>query len=364
MIIFGKAEKSMYSYSTKIRNIGIHLFGCIAFLLLPLIASPRASIFQLNGFGEPELRGIISSALLIVVFYLNYYLLIPSFFGKKKYLFWLLLMIACFAITLIAPNYLIPETRHMPYFNPDMRPQRPFDMPFKPKHSFSFFLGFQLMETLLKFLIVIGLSLLLKTNEWWKKTREEKRLAELEALKSQLSPHFLFNTLNGIYALALENSDKTANAIVRLSGLMRYNISEIQKDTVPLQNEIDYINNYIELQKMRLGDTVKIFFQTEQADPEIPIAPLLLISFVENAFKYGINPEHSSEISIRLTSTPENLCFFVSNYKSKMPDKHLKNETGINNVKRRLELLYPERHQLNIRDSDKKYEVELKLDLS
>lgn len=142
------------------------------------------------------------------------------------------------------------------------------------------------------FILVLVCALLLKTNQRWRKLRQEKLETELSYLKAQINPHFLFNTLNSIYALAIEKSDYTATAVVKLSGMMRYIISESHKHFVSLEKEISYINDYIELQKFRLGGTVKIHYSLQGHYPGKEIAPLILITFVENAFKYGLTPKN------------------------------------------------------------------------
>ncbi len=360
----------MHRKASMLLRISIHVLSCIAFLLIPILASPRASLFDWKSISTPELRGLISSGLLIILFYLNYYLFIPLFFRKKQFYIWFLLASFAFLLILFLSQTVIPD-RNNSFNRPHPHPRselreggsnsRIMLPPMKPVHKSSAFKGFQLIENVLKFLIVYGLSLLLRTNEWWRQSREEKRKAELESLKLQVNPHFLFNTLNGIYALALEKSEKTSEAIIRLSGLMRYNISEIQKDMVPLKNEIDYLRDYIDLQRMRLENTVNILFDAENINPDMPIAPLLLISFVENAFKYGINPEQVSEIFILISCARDTFLLQVINEKVHVQNSDLKNETGIVNVRRRLDLLYPDQHELNITETDNKYVVELKL---
>ena len=151
------------------------------------------------------------------------------------------------------------------------------------------------------FLTALFVFLSLRINKQLKQTEEDKLNTELSYLKAQINPHFLFNTLNSIYSLAItENADQTSSAIVKLSGMMRYVISEANKDFVSLEKEVNYVKDYIEMQKLRLGNTVKI-------DPSVSghyfikkIAPLMLISFIENAFKHGVNAEAHSVILIEL----------------------------------------------------------------
>ncbi|MGC3979417.1 MAG: histidine kinase [Paludibacteraceae bacterium] len=241
-------------------------------------------------------------------------------------------------------------------------------MPFRvPPHDMQnnnsiehFMRTFQFQELILKFTFVLLLSFLLKTNELWKETREEKRKAELAFLKSQVNPHFLFNTLNGIYALSLEESQKTPEAIVKLSELMRYVVVEIEKEYVLLKNEIDYLQNYIDLQRMRLGNTVKINLDSSDIEPQMKISPLLFIFFVENAFKYGVNTSKVSEIDIQFKSIGNDLYFKSKNeIGNKKADNTI--QKGLENVIRRLELIYPQRHMLKTTYNENEYIVELSI---
>lgn len=353
----------MYNKKSSIVSVSIHVLSCIAILLIPLIASPRASIFDLQGFDSPEIRGLISSALLILCFYLNYYYLIPRFFQRKQYLLWGIITFFCFFVVLLLPVLIIPDINPPHHFYSDFAPfdSSSFFPHHKPEHEHSILGGFQLAETILKFLIVYALSLLLRTNEWWRKSQEEKRKAELLSLKSQVNPHFLFNTLNGIYALALDKSEKTASTIIKLSDMMRYNISEIQQDKVTLVKEINYLKDYIDLQKMRLENTVEVQFKISDIDENVLIAPLMLIPFVENAFKYGVSSTRRSTIYFELKYHKGEVSFVAKNDKAVINNKDMKNETGINNVKRRLELTYPDSYQLKITETEQIYHVELKI---
>jgi len=236
-------------------------------------------------------------------------------------------------------------------------------LPRQPFHDHSVFRSFRIEESLTKFLVVLVLSLLLRTSELWKKSQEEKQKAELSYLKSQVNPHFLFNTLNGIYSLALDESKKTPDAIVRLSELMRYVITDISKDYVPLQQEIEHLMNYVELQKLRLEETVKINFDVTDQTEGLLIAPLLLIPFVENAFKYGINSKSISQIDIKLFVEKDRMEFQVKNKIEPFPGLSAQTGTGLENVKKRLELTYPGNFELAIHDNHQDFNVILILKL-
>ncbi|MEI8085764.1 MAG: histidine kinase [Paludibacter sp.] len=346
-------------------KISINLVSCFGLLMLPLIGSPRASVFDSLSIGSPEITGLIGSALLILYYYANYYVFIPRLFLQKKYILWSIIAITSFLFVLFVPHLFSQDIEihqelksNFPgHFHPH------FHGGFRSEHH-SFYRSYQFQETLLKFIVVFVLSLLLRTRELWKQSQKEKRDAELSFLKSQVNPHFLFNTLNGIYALSLEESKKTPDAIVKLSELMRYVISEINKDVVPLKNEIYYLQNYIDLQKLRLEDTVDVKFEISNFKDELQIAPLLLIPFVENAFKYGVNPESNSYIEIKLLLVENEMEFSVTNKKVALPNLFIQNGTGLANVKRRLVLMYPAAYKLQIDETEQDYGIKLNLKLS
>jgi sensor histidine kinase YesM len=220
------------------------------------------------------------------------------------------------------------------------------------------------------FCATVFVSLALKINNRWQESEKQKLDAELSFLKAQINPHFLFNTLNSIYTLAVKKSDLTASAIVKLSGMMRYVITEAQTEFVSLNKELLYVSNYIDLQKIRLGNTVIVEFEptleNEDTDGQfVPIAPLVLIPFVENAFKYGVNPEEPSLIRILLTLDGQTLS--LSTYNRIFAIPHTTDDTssglGIANVRKRLELIYPERHSLEITRTESDFTVQLSLRL-
>ncbi|MCF0055651.1 sensor histidine kinase [Dyadobacter sp. CY356] len=225
--------------------------------------------------------------------------------------------------------------------------------------------GFDNSQTLFLFLVGLVVSFALKINDRLKRSEQEKLHTELSFLKAQINPHFLFNTLNSIYSLAIEKSDRTADAVVMLSSLMRYVIRDAKESLVPLHKEIEYIKNYISLQKFRLDDTVLIDLKVDGNFLNKQIAPLILISFIENAFKYGVNPEQQSFIKIAILINHDDLILHV--YNGKVRINHPEESTGgigINNTRTRLQLLYPAKHQLTIQDNNKNFVIDLKLNLA
>lgn len=190
--------------------------------------------------------------------------------------------------------------------------------------------------------------------------KTEKISAELAFLKSQLNPHFLFNTINNIYTLTYQKSEKAPDAMLKLSEIMQYMLYESNEAFVDLEKEVRYLYNIIELQKMRYSDDVFLDVQLLGDFHNKKIAPLLLAPFVENAFKHGDLSDAGFPMHIYLFIKQENLHFVVENKKSKQNKDEL-GGVGLNNVKRRLELLYPDNHSLEITEDEDLYRSELNL---
>lgn len=207
---------------------------------------------------------------------------------------------------------------------------------------------------------------------WFQKEQEafvlaqEKTNAELKFLKSQIQPHFFFNTLNTLYGLTLTNSKKAPELVLKLSDLMRYMLYETRADKVPLKKEVQYLKNYIELEKMRFGDRFNVQFIVNGALNGQQIPPMLLLPFVENAFKHSLTEgENSAFIAIDLTIDTYNLSFKVENTIAK--NKHSIKEAGgigLENVQKRLDLLFPKKHHLKILAEQDLYLISLRIPLS
>ncbi|WP_143592183.1 sensor histidine kinase [Tenacibaculum holothuriorum] len=195
------------------------------------------------------------------------------------------------------------------------------------------------------------------------KLNEQKKIAELTALKNQLNPHFLFNTLNNLYALAFKKSDRTMLVIQKLSEILDYTLYGCNEKYVPIRKEVDLIENYLALEKVRYDDRVSISFKKE-VSKEGKIAPLLLLTFIENAFKHGVSQElTNATINIELTQKNKEIDFKIENTKPKPSglSNTYKEEIGLKNVKKQLNLLYQNNHSLNINEEINWYKVHLKL---
>lgn len=190
----------------------------------------------------------------------------------------------------------------------------------------------------------------------------QRQASELALLRSQVNPHFLFNTLNNIYSLVYKKSDLAPAAVMKLSSVMRYMFFDASADKVPLDKELDYLKSFIELQKLRISHPDFVSLQIEGNPEGHLIAPMLLISFVENAFKHS-SKLHSPGIIIRLFAGKEGIVFSVVNYlkRTKLPESEIYSGIGLANIRRRLELTYPGRHKLTITQNEEQFSVNLEI---
>jgi LytS/YehU family sensor histidine kinase len=221
-----------------------------------------------------------------------------------------------------------------------------------------------IVNALLLWLLSIVSSVLWTAYNRLKQTESEKLSAQIASLKSQINPHFLFNTLNNIYATAIDTSPKAADMVDKLSEMMRYTMKDTQQDFVLLEDEINYISNYIELQKLRLDKSVRLEYHTLESTPSLQIAPMLLIPFIENAFKHGVNSEQKSNLRIELTMDRSELQLSVINNKVNMQrDISYNSGLGIETTKRRLNLIYPSKHLLVVNENEKEFAISLHINL-
>jgi LytS/YehU family sensor histidine kinase len=239
-------------------------------------------------------------------------------------------------------------------------------LPFPPSPVFGMVLARlgSIVFFLLAFIISSSISIVNELFSAWAKQKEievEKSNAELAFLQSQVNPHFLFNTLYSIYSLALNKSDKAPEAILKLSDMMRFVLTEAQVDFIPIEKEIDYIKKYIELQQLRISEKTKVNFEVNGDYMNKQIAPLLLVPFVENAFKYGVSSHYATTIDIVLNLSPSSLAFMVANNTFDRKDKNEKNHIGIENVKKRLQLFYRNKHSIEIMEKENRFVVSLKI---
>lgn len=228
---------------------------------------------------------------------------------------------------------------------------------------------FSMWEISLFFVVYTGLSTLLKLSKSWSKANELQHQlvqVELKALKSQLNPHFLFNTLNGIYAMSLNSDTRLPDTVLRLSNLMRYFLYDTREELVPLAKEWEMIRGYVALQQLRSGEELDVKMMVEGDLDEQLVPPMLLITFLENAFKHGAKG-NTGQVKIKgvLTLKPGRLHFELSNTQGSVDDIEPEDYRGLGlqNVRRRLELLYPQRHLLTVASKEDNFVIILEIEL-
>lgn len=341
------------------KDIIRHGLFWLAYILYQAVTYKWNNVDEL-GFQLPPQIIAITVPLTIVITYINLWVAMPWLYNRRRYvlygIFFLLLISVGGVLTrLFTHLFVLPwEQVHDP-----ARYQleiKTFWIPIRITR-----LSFE-MGTILAITMVFQL---MKDNilreKHLRQIEKEKFTAELNLLKAQINPHFLFNTFNSLYALTLNKSDMAPGLVLRLSQLMHYMLYSTSGDVVSLNNEISYLKDYISIEQTRFADRVDISFQCAGVNADVKIAPLLLLPFVENAFKHGVE-EESGWITINLNYLNAHLYFKVENsYVAKpIPSK---SGLGLANVQKRLELLYPGKYHLSLTKNDESFEAELKIDL-
>ncbi len=298
----------------------------------------------------------------IITAYVCLYLLVPKFLNTKKtvlFVLWLVILLtSMFALYIVMHMYFY-EPKYYEFYS-EVSKKYAEESYWERITNFSLF-----FSKAIKFLTPTALLLMArfyKNQQKYLKLNEQKKTAELTALKHQLNPHFLFNTLNNLYALALKKSDQTPEVIEKLSDMLDYMLYRTNETFVSLQKEIELIENYLSLEKVRYGKRVKISFENTIKE-DVKIAPLLLLTFIENAFKHGVSQElKKAYITIVITVENNQILFSIENSKSKTPiEKGNEECIGLKNVKKQLELLYSGNYNLEVIDKTESYKVILKL---
>ena len=274
---------------------------------------------------------------------------LPSLFMQKKYAQAILIIIALLFITEMMSRFPLPEASSAKLYE-------------ARKHL-------RMQTVWFFFLVVTGFSLAIElVFELFKQIllkheiEAEKNKAELALYKSQIDPHFLFNTLNSLYGLVISHSEHSESAFIKFSDILKYMYSQADSDTIDIKSELSYIQQYVDLQKLRLNSHTQVNLYYSVEDDYIQIAPMILITFIENAFKYGTSSDEDCLIDIRLNESDGIVHFEVKNdIKHKRQDN--RPTIGISNCRKRLELLYPDKHHLTISEDGQQFIVSLTLDL-
>ena len=341
-------------YKSKKITVLSHLLVWLVLLSLPYILS----------YGqEPEIERLISHFWIplffsAMVFYLNYFVLIDQFLFPKK-----MIQFIIFNILVISFFVILNEVLESTFFQDVLRKPKDQNQP-----PFIMFIYIQSLSYLAPLLF----SVAIKTTERWVKTEAERKEAaniklksELQHLHYQLQPHFFFNSLNNIYAMVDISPDQAKTSIHSLSKLMRYMLYETNMEFVPLSKEIDFLQKYIDLMKLRVSDKTEVTYHFPKLETGIQIAPLLFISLIENAFKHGVSASKESKIIIIMAREENTVLFTIENdYFPKNTDDKSGSGIGLENLERRLELLYPKKHTFEHIINNDRFLVNLKIETS
>lgn len=325
----------------------MHIIVWTMIFLLPYVFNTWDEKGETSSVDPYRSINTVTNFLWMGLFYLNAYVLIPRLSYKRKYLQYALVLIASFCIIMLLHGALF----------------RPFVL----GRTFNFMSSS--VHNIIPFLFTIFVSATYKTftdrMQLEKETNERKQenlKTELSFLRSQISPHFLFNIMNNIAAMVRLKSDELEPTIHKLSSLMQYMLYETDEDKVLLQSEIEYLQSYIDLQRQRFSERLTLHASLDVKENWHSIEPMLLIPFVENAFKHGTGLIQNPEIEIELKAQNDQLYFVVKNrFVQTKTTKDKTSGIGLVNVKRRLELLYGNRHQLAINKTDEWFIVSLQL---
>ena len=345
----------MKSFLQRNRVLVLHLsFWCVymSFFIYQISFFQRGPVFD---WGHVITVCAIHMGFAIIVSYLNYFLLLPRFLVRKNVWLYLIEFSIPFAAIMFVRLHL--ERYLLQHYD----------------HSYLYHTRFIVQVIASNLFIVIFVSMLRFAVDWFefesrkKAVENEKLTAELNFLKAQINPHFLFNTLNNLYYLAYTQSPNTTEVVAKLSQMMRYMIYDSNHALVPLSKEIDYMKSYISLERLRLNDQIPIKFDIDGNPDEALIAPLIFITFLENAFKHGVNNNYPGawvNISIKLENKA--CTYTVENSKpgGLKPDHGDKSGIGLQNVQRRLDLSYPGRYHLKVKEREDRYLVQLNITLN
>jgi len=345
-----------------IKSKWAHILTWVIFFVLMVAASSH--IF---GLLNSLIKSFISVLILTMVFYTNYRVLLPIFLEKKRYIKYSLIVLISLILGVLVSSYVdLMFFDPMSYKKLEHLPDGYLDH--VPKHII---MGRNMVMNTISILATLLLSTIFRgiaqrQKEEINTVELKNKIVEAESklLKSQINPHFIFNALNNIYSLSQIQSQKTPDAIHKLSQILRYVIYDNSDEFVNIEKEIEYITSYIDLQKMKdddIGENIKV--ELNILNKRIKIAPMLLIPFIENSFKHSyIEDTNNGWIDLKIT-TEENKLIFIC--KNSIPQIDIKKDKvggiGLENVTKRLELLYPEKHTLKINNNNNIFSVYLEI---
>lgn len=287
--------------------------------------------------------------------YINYFFFLPGFLAKAEKLKYVIQFIVVFIVIISIRIYLERDVLNVS----------------TNREGYLYSTRFIVQVVTSTLFIVIFVGMLRFAEDWFelearrKEIEHEKLAAELNFLKAQINPHFLFNTLNNLYYLAYTKSENTTEVVAKLSQMMRYMIYDSNHPEVLLNKEIEYMQNYISLERLRLNNQIPIKFDVQGNPDNLRIVPLIFITFLENAFKHGVNNNNPNAwVNVTIQLQDRQCIYTVENSLVEKPDSTEKSGIGLRNVKRRLELSYPNQYKLITEEKKDVYLVQLTLSLS
>lgn len=299
--------------------------------------------------------------------YFNLYFLMPRFLEKGRYLNYILLLLT----TTVAAAAVITSGYYIGSWVLDQPMQELYHL--DPSTYFSLFESGALPSTAASMTLAMSIKLAknwIETRQREQALAQEKLETELKFLRAQFNPHFLFNTINSIFVLIHKDPQMASDSLAKFSNLLRYQLYECNEQQIPIAQELSYMENFVELQKLRLDGNVKVIFKGEPVHyPQMTVAPFIIMPFVENAFKH-VSQNKDSENWIKITTRFHNAQFLIDIVNSTAGNAPASSEAvvykgiGLKNVQRRLDLLYAGQHELCIQKDNNQFQVRLKLDLS
>lgn len=336
----------------------VHLLLILLFLSIPVISSPDFN-YTMDIFNVPPFRKTFTGYLMVVgFFYANYYLILPRYFFEKKYIQYTLWVCISLAVIILLHFLIFPDQGPGP-----MNPQG-FPGPNSP-HRPSTFNFYPYINLIVPFMLALLFSVSLGLNKKAKQIELDKYQAELQNLKYQLQPHFLFNSLNNIYSISILEPQKTPKYILELSEILRFLLKTDDSLQVKLNDDLRFCMQYINLQKLRFENDADWDINIPEADAEIQISPFLMMPIIENVFKYGIHPDKASPIRIRILLEGNTLRLTTFNRKNNHAGENLllAQKLGLTKTRERLNLLFPGRHRLKIDENEQEFQVYLEIEL-
>lgn len=347
------------SARNKWYRLGLHLLFVLGYFLYETI---NAAWSAEDRFDFSQIHKVWATIpIMILAVYVNLYVLMPRFLYRKRYAEYFLSLVVLLFIWGILTRFMAYQ-----FWLPWDKKNYPWQYATEPKE---FFVPIRIARNALRLYPTLALTMAIKLlrNSYNKEKQlrlaeRERHLAEMQNLRAQIHPHFFFNTLNSLYSLTLTKSEKAPELVLRLSGLMHYMLYEASAESIPLEDEIRHLKDFIAVELIRFGDRLECSFQVSGDISGKWISPLLLLPLVENAFKHS-KTEESTAWVVLVLKVLENRLFFAVENSTGGEESGSKPGIGLMNVKRRLELLYNDRHELTLNREEHIFKAQLNLEL-